>query len=163
MSISANYNLSLSVVSTDAGDFVLPSNNSVSFAAPTTAGTLTASTTVPATKFSADSLPLVSGAKTIDFAALPGRSSEEVIVGTGLKCQIAYFGNPSTNLSAITITEGVANGLALMGATFKVTLLPGQAVLFFGNDAAPDIASGDRMIDLAGSGVEALDTFFVMG
>ena len=43
------------------------------------------------------------------------------------------------------------------------TTAPGQEHVFFGNDATPDIASGARTLDLAGTGSQVLDVVIILG
>jgi hypothetical protein len=126
------------------------------------AATLTSSTTPPVTKHAAFEKALVAGAGTIDLTALAG-SNAGAVDGTGLKVQVAYFKAKAANGNPITIAVGASNGYDLSGADFSVTLSPGQEVLLYGNDATPDIASGDKTIDLSGTGTDTLQVELVMG
>ncbi|HUX17166.1 MAG TPA: hypothetical protein VMW52_11885, partial [Phycisphaerae bacterium] len=58
---------------------------------------------------------------------------------------------------------GETNGYALLGAAFSVALLAGQEVLIYGNEATPDVASGAKVLDLVGTGVQGLDVIVVLG
>lgn len=124
---------------------------------------LTASTNVPVTKVSEFEQVITSGAATINFAALSGTNGVAVD-GTGLKVQSVKIKAPATNGAIIALAEGAANGLALFGVAGTFGLRPGQEVLFFFNDLGSDIASGDRTIDLAGTGsTDKLQFEIVMG
>lgn len=125
--------------------------------------TLNASSSVPATKHAEFQKALSTGAGTIDLTALPGKTADETIVGTGLKVQAIKFRNLSTNANDISITFGASNPYNLMGSDFKITLKPGQSQLFLGDEAAPDIGSGAKDIDIAGTGSQILEVAIVMG
>jgi hypothetical protein len=165
VSLSVAYVSKITVVETLTGDFVDPANATVGFNGLDAAETLTGATTTPVTKHAEDSLALTAGAATINLAALPGKTPEEVVVGTGLKVQFAKFVNPATNANKITVAKGASNGYGLCasGDTWSHTLSPGQEVTFKGDDAAPDVASGARTIDVTGTGSQVLDYVIVMG
>ncbi len=158
--ISAAYESKITV--TETFSEAIATDNTATFAALNQTGTLTASSTVPATKHATFDFPMTAGSATINLAALTGVNSDEVVVGTGLKVQALKFTNKPTNANAITIAEGAANGYALMGA-FTITLQVGQSVLFLGNDAAPDVAAGDRLLDITGTGSQVLQVHVVLG
>lgn len=124
--------------------------------------TLNASSTPPATKHAAFEKALVAGAGTIDLTALPGTNNGSVD-GTGLKVQVAYIKAKAANGNPILIEVGASNGYELAGADFSVSLQPGQEFLFFGNDATPDVASGDKILDLTGTGTDGLQVEIVLG
>lgn len=124
-------------------------------------GTYTSATGVPVTKAAVFNQALSGGAATIDLEALVGTNSGTV-VGTGLKVQLFKIKNEDGN-SAVTVSEGAANGYALMGASWSVILLAGQEFTFFGNEATPDIAGADSEIDLAGTDTDAVEIVIVMG
>ena len=119
---------------------------------------LTASTTPPVTKSSSFLLTLSSGAATIDLAALTGAGGA-AIDGTGLRVQLMRIKNLGAN--AMTFSEGASNGIALSGLPMVVP--PGGITQRFFNDASPDIASGDRTIDVAGTGAQTAEITIVLG
>ncbi len=122
--------------------------------------TINAGTTVPATKVSEQVVALIAGAKTIDLTALVGVNGG-VVNGTGLKVQAIKIKNLGANL--MTITFGASNPYNLMGADFKITLQPGQRFMFTGNDATPDVGSGAKNIDVAGTLVQTFQLEVVLG
>jgi hypothetical protein len=124
--------------------------------------TLTSSTTPPVTKHAAFEKALAAGTGTIDLTALAGTNSG-TIDGTGLKVQVAYFKAKAANGNPITIDVGDSNGYELSGSAFSITLQPGQEALIYGNDATPDVASGDKVLDLTGTGTDALQVEIVLG
>ena len=123
---------------------------------------LGAATTPPLSKHAAFQQALDGGAATIELTALPGFNSATVD-GSGLKVQAFKARNPSTNANSIALTFGAANPYLLAGVAWKVILEPGMEVLIYGNDKTPDIAAGAKNIDLAGTGVQALDVEILMG
>lgn len=165
--IAATYHAKLSVVQTVSG--ASAADQTVTFdgySQPSAeAGSLTASTSVPVTKHAKFQLTLSSGSGSINLAALTGINSDETVVGTGLKLQLAIFANPSTNANAITVAKGASNGYGLgaSGDTWTVTLSPGQSVMLVGADANPDVASGARVLDVTGTGSQVLNCHLVLG
>lgn len=125
---------------------------------------LNADTTVPATKIAGGKVALVAGSKTLDLTALTGLGANGQSVDmTGLKVQAIYAENPGTNLNSISIAVGGTNGYNFSGADGKLTLEPGQSVVLFGNDKAPDVAVGAKTLDLAGTLTQALNLVIVAG
>ena len=107
---------------------------------------------------------LSGGVGTIDMEALPNVNGGAVVVGTGLRVKWAYFANPSTNANPITISFGAANPYVGFGAAFNITLAPGAKFgPIFTNDAGSDISGTCSDLDLAGTGVQALECEFVLG
>ncbi len=112
---------------------------------------------------SVGSLALVSGAGILDLLLLPS-SDGGTFSGNGKKVRIAEFSNPDTNADPITITFGAATPYALLGATFLITLKPGQSTgSIYLADGAPVIGSGAKHIDVAGVGTEVLNFTIVVG
>lgn len=122
--------------------------------------TLNASSTPPVTKCSYSQPALSGGAYTINLAALTGSNGVAVDL-TGLKVQAVKIKNNGAN--PMTFTEGASNGYALLGTTFLFTVQPGQEIMLLGNDATPDVAAGDRTIDVTGTGTQSFDLAVVAG
>lgn len=163
MGIQVSYVSRVSVIQTLTGDYVNPDDATVTTDQLSESATYTAGTDVPVTKHAAFQQALTAGAATIDLTALPGLTGDETVDGTGLKVQVAKFRNLSTNANDITVTEGASNGYELLGSAFTFILKPGQSLTLFLDDAAPDIASGARTIDVSGTGTQELECHFVMG
>ena len=123
---------------------------------------LSGGSAVPVTKVAAFLQALTNGAATVDLTALNGTNGHAVNA-TGLKLQALKVRNPGTNANPISIGHGAANGYEFLGADWKVTLQPGQEVLLYGADAAPDVGSGAKTLDLAGTGTQALHILAVFG
>jgi hypothetical protein len=109
--------------------------------------------------------PHVKRSGTLDLTALPGRTADEVVDGTGLKLQLLILHNRSTNANKITITKGASNGIGLAASndTWTLTLSPDQTVGLYLKDAGPDIDSTHKTIDVSGTGSQVLDYEIVMG
>ncbi len=163
MSISVAYTAGITVTETFTGQYVSSGDDTATFNGMNESDTYTSGTAVPVTKHSDYQLTMTAGAGTINLAALPGKTADETVVGTGLKVQFFKFRNLSTNANPIKITFGASNGYDLLGADFIVNLLPGQSIQGFLDEAAPDIASGDRLLDVTGTGSQILEVFLVMG
>lgn len=159
MTVSARIQMNLSVTETLTGD-ALQSAANVVHDAFNLGQTINASSAVPGTKVYAKELSLSGGAATIDLTSLATLS--ETLDGTGLKVQAFKFINKTGN-SVMTFSEGASNGYALLGASWTFQLLAGQQQQGFLNDAAPDIATADRTIDVAGTGTEAFQVIIVLG
>lgn len=123
-------------------------------------GTLTPTSSVPATKVSADRVALVAGAKTIDLTALVGTNGAAVN-GTGLKVQLFKFANRGA--AFMTVSQGAANPYQFGGANWSRRVQPNQEILFYGHDLDPDIAAGAKNIDVAGTGTDEFELTVVMG
>lgn len=121
---------------------------------------MNASSTPPATKCSFSQPALSGGAVTINLAALTGTNGATVDL-TGLKVQSITIKNNGANV--MSFTEGASNGYALLGASFLFALQPGQEITLYGNDATPDVAAGDRTIDVTGTGAQSFDLGVVAG
>jgi hypothetical protein len=143
------------------------SNPTVVHSAFNTTKSLGAATAPPASKVAAFLKALVAGVATIDLTALTGTGGVAVN-GTGLKVQAIKIINPSTNTHLLTVAPGASNGHNLLGATFLITLYPGEEFLFVGNDHAskPDIGATSKNLDISdggSGGTESHDFLIVMG
>lgn len=165
MSVTVTYAAELSVLHTLTGPGVDPLNNTVNENAFNQSGTLTASSTVPATQGTAYELTLSSGSGSINLAALPGLTGNETIDGTGLKLQAVLLVNKATNANKIKVAKGASNGYGTCasGDDWSVTLSPGQFAMLGLADAAPDVASGARVLDITGTGSQVLQVQLVLG
>ena len=125
---------------------------------------MNAGSAVPATKIAGGQVALANGAKTLDLTALAGLGANGTTVDfTGLKLQALYLENPATNEYEISVAPGAANGYAFSGADSKLTLAPGQSVLLYGADEAPDVAAGAKTLDFAGTQAEAFNILLIAG
>lgn len=164
MSLEVHTTMALTVIETLEGEFVDPNDSTFTTNGMNFADVLDGSSNVPVDMQSAFEIAMVDGAATIDLTSLPGANGEAGAKdGTGKKLQRAMLINKSTNSNPITIVQGASDDYEMLGATFSLTLLPGQKAMFDFNEAAPDIASGDKNIDISGTGTEVLQCHFVMG
>ena len=165
MSLTVNANLRLVAIQTLEGPFVTPTDATFTIDQLKLLDQFTGSTSVPVTKTSAYELTMSSGTGSVNLASLPGSTSEETIVGTGLKVQFLILCNKSTNANKIAITKGASNGygLAASGDSWTLVLSPGQMAFLYLNEAAPDVASGARLWDVTGTGSQVLQIVVILG
>lgn len=140
-------------------------NPSVLFNFLDASGTLTASTSVPATKTVSITKALSAGSATLDLTAIVDDDLGTIDL-SGLKVQLLTIKNPSSNANKITITKGASNGYGLdsAGTSWTVVLDPGQQVgPFILADAAPDVGGSTKTWDLSGTGSQSLKIQLVAG
>ena len=118
-------------------------------------------TLTPVTKMSVFTLTLDGATSTIDLTALVGANG--AVNGTGLKVQWFHVKATSGNANPITVKEGASNGYALAGAAWSIILNANQEFGFIGNDTTPDVASGDRIIDIAGTTGQSIEVEVILG
>lgn len=157
MAIVLSYNFGGTVRETLANGVAAADNAVVSLSGYNEADTLNASTTPPVTKAALFLGTLTAGALTIDMSALTGANGAVDL--TGLRIQFLRIKNLGAN--SMTFSEGASNGLAL--ATGTITVPAGGIYQAFLNDASPDIASGDRTIDVTGTGAQTFEITIVAG
>lgn len=164
MAVNVTYASTVTVEETLATNIpaAAAANRKVTHTLFNTSASLTSATTVPVTQVAAFEQSLTDGAATIDLTSLTGTNGSTVAM-TGLKVQILKLKAKSTNANVITASEGASNGYELAGDGWKVALAAGQEVTIYGNDAAPDVASGAKTIDLAGTGTQTLEVMIVAG
>lgn len=161
--ISAAYSSSIAVTETFSS--ASSADNTILVNGISETGTLTASSTVPATKHTYYTLTMSGGTGSIDLTSLPGLTADETVVGTGLKLQLLKLKVPTSNANPVTIAKGASNGygLPVAGTTWTVTLSPGQSAMFYLADLAPDVASGARILDVTGTASQTLEVGVVLG
>lgn len=158
MTVSVSYGFKLTTSETLTSGTVDVSSPVVKHTTYDESGILNASSTVPATKYSAFLLTLTAGAATINLAALTGAGGA-TIDGTGLRVQAIRIKNLGAN--NMTFAEGASNGIALVG--LPIVVPPSGVIQHYFADVAPDIASGDRTIDIAGTGTQTAEVTLVLG
>jgi hypothetical protein len=156
MSVSVNYQFKSTTVET----FTAEGSTSpyIVHEAFDESGTLDATSTPPATKVLSKTIALTAGAYTIDLTTETGTAGV-AIAGTGLRVQLIRIKNLGAN--AMTFSEGASNGLAL--ACGDIVVPAGGITQIFLNDASPDIAAGDRTIDVAGTLVQTFELTVILG
>lgn len=157
MAVSVTYNFGITTRETLTAGAVDSSNPQVSSAAYNESAVLNATSTPPATQKSAFLLTLTAGAATINLAALNGLNG--TIDGTGLRVQLIRIKNLGAN--SMTFSEGASNGIAL--ACGSIVVPAGGIDQKLLNDASPDIAAGDRTIDVAGTAAQTAEVTIVLG
>lgn len=145
-------------------------NASIIHSAYDTSGVLNAGTGVPVTRCAYFHQAIGGGGTaTIDLTALPG-TNNGVVDGSGLRVQCfrirAVDAAGVDNGAAVNITSvGAANPYDLAGAAFDATLEPGQQLIFFGNEATPNIGALACELTLSGGGAatDGCEFTIVMG
>lgn len=165
MSVSSTLTMKIETVETlesTTDPFVLSSAKSTTTNGLNLATTINSGTGVPATKQAFKQLAMTAGAATIDLRNLVGVNGGAQD-GNGLKVQAIIFRGKSDNANPITVAYGASNGYALLGSSFTFDLKPGQMLMAFLNEAAPDINSSAKTIDISGTGSQVLEYQLVMG
>ncbi len=158
MAVSVSYGFKLTTRETLTSGAVDVSSPVLVHSAYDESGVLNASSTVPATKYCAFLLTLSAGAYTINLASLTGAGGA-TIDGTGLRVQAIRIKNLGAN--NMTFAEGASNGIALVG--LPIVVPPSGVIQHYFADASPDIASGDRTIDVSGTGTQTAEVTLVLG
>lgn len=151
------------VLTTMTGSFINSGDNTVTEDGLTTDWTgdnaKTSSTTPPVTKSAMTSKAMSAGAATIDLTAMANDSDGATVDFTGLKVCCLTIKNLSTNSNKITVGKGASNGFCLDSGetTWSIALDPGDGVQFLINESTPDVASGKKTIDIAGTGSQVCE------
>lgn len=159
MGIALAYSQTATVTRTQTGPGV-GSDNTTTVNGYNTTFNLSGSTSPAVTKDAAFNVTLSGGAATINLAALVD-TDLGTVDGTGLKIQVIKFKNAAA--AAMTVAKGASNGHTGLGSAFSVTIPPGGEVTIHCNDGGADIASGDRTLDVTGTGSQVLGVQVVMG
>lgn len=129
-------------------------------------GTLSATSTPPATKTFSDNVALVAGTKTLDLQALAGPAGTTVNF-TGLKVQLIALRCPEGNTLPVLVQKGDANAYNLLGAdnasaeTFEV--MPGDDILIKRHDTLEDVDATHSDIKFTGNGTETINVGLTAG
>lgn len=159
--LTANYEMKISAIEEITSQFVAGSNNTVTANGLSLSGQLTASSGIPATKQAVLEVEMTAGAATVDLTNLAGLFG--AVDMSGLRMQLAILQAHADNANPITVEAGASNGYNVLGASGEVTLAAGQAVMFFGNEAAPDVGGAAKTIDVSGTGAQKLLLHLVFG
>lgn len=105
---------------------------------------------------------MTAGAASINLAAIVDALTGLTKNATGKKVRGIKI-MTTGNAAVITIAKGASNGYTGFGAAFSVTLpTNSEMVVLFGADITT-VASGDRTLDLAGTGTDGIDIGLVWG
>jgi len=166
MSVVATFGMDMNVRETLSQGVDGSASPVVSFTELNVGATLKSTTTPPVTTNYQDTIALVAGAYTLDLTNLIGAGGG-VRDCTGLKVQLLRVSNRGT--ASLTFTKGASNGYALWSTTHTVTL-PAYSgtgeyptAMFFLPEGTPDVASGAKTIDFAGTGTNQFDISLAAG
>lgn len=161
MSVSAALAMSLTITESLSAAGISTSNNTLKYSAFNVSKTLNASSSPTVTKSAVGQLALSSGSVTMNLAAVV-TSAGATVDFTGRKIQGFLLQNPGTNANNMTFVPGASNGIDIFGASSKIVLEPGQSYLMDFANAGQTVASGDRTIDVTGTGTQAFN-FAIVG
>ncbi len=133
------------------------SNSTINHSAYDESDVRNSATTPAVAKFVAFLATLTAGALTVDLSTKTDANG--VAIGYGLRVQDIRIKNLGAN--SLTIAEGASNGLALSCGTLVIP--PGGCYQLFLNDAAPDMASGDRTLDVTGTSAQTSEWTVTFG
>lgn len=114
----------------------------------------------PATKCAHFLATLSTGTVSIDLSALSGTNGATIDT-TGLKVQLVRVKNLGAN--NLTIKSGASNGHNFFTATDGTVIPPSGVAMFFAPEGTQDVASGDRIWDLSGTGSQTSEWTIVAG
>lgn len=130
----------------------------ITFDAFNTRVRLNATTTPAITKNICKTIALAGGAYTIDLTT-ELMANGVAVAGTGLKVRFIRITNLGAN--TMTFSEGASNGYALPG--LPKAIATGGVYMEYFADGAPAVASGDRTIDVAGTGTQEFELTIELG
>lgn len=129
-------------------------------------GTLSATSTPPATETFSDNVALVAGTKTLDLTSLAGPAGTTVDF-TGLKVQLIALRCPTSNTLPILVQKGDANAYNLLGAdnasSETIEVMPGDDLLIKRHDTLEDVDATHSDIKFTGNESETINVGLVAG
>ena len=159
MSVSATIGMQSRITETIESGIEFASSPSVVHT-PGTNVSINATSTPDGEKFSGAEYALTAGSGSIDFTALTG--IVVAVDGTGLRPRWVYFCN--TGAANITIAKGASNGIDMFGASWTITLRPGEQISRTLSTSGPAVVSGtNKIIDLTGTGTDTLQMAVILG
>jgi hypothetical protein len=105
------------------------------------------------------SLPMVAGVAAINLAAVASAQGSFSMIGKKPRAILLRAG--ATNVGPITVAKGASNGYTGFGSAFALTLGAGKQALIQGDDTI--VASGNRTLDVSGTGTDSIDYEIVAG
>lgn len=129
-------------------------------------GTLSATSTPPATETFSDNVALVAGTKTLDLTSLAGPAGATVDF-TGKKVQLIALRCPEGNTLPILVQKGDANAYNLLGAdnasAETIEMMPGDDLLIKRHDTLEDVDGTHKDIKFTGNGTETINVGLTAG
>ncbi len=163
MTIAVAVTTAVTVVETKAGVYV-GQDNTVTTNGLNSTSTLGASTTPPATKYSAGTVVMSGGVGSIDLTSLPDENGTATAVTlTGLKIATMVLRNKSTNANPITIAKGASNGFTGFGSAFSIVLQVGEKVTLECQALAAAVSGSVKVLDITGTASQVLEFEFTAG
>ena len=154
--ISATFDLKLKVDETVGLSLDQADDPTITHETSAVSGTLSAGSSVPATKAWSDERTLTGGSDTFDLKALSRGSILSDVDCDGLKVQAVKFRADPTNTSAITISDASSNGYNIFGdSNGQVTLSPGAVILQYTPDVLADVSSTAKNVIVQSGDLDA--------
>jgi hypothetical protein len=127
-----------------------------------TAESLTDVTPVHVSLHAAFVATIAGGLCVLDLTALPGTNGVAVN-GTGKKVQAVKFKAPAANVGPVAFAMSAVNGFPIVNGESKFGLLPGQELVFFGNEKSEEISPTMRLVDVIGNSGDMVYVQVVLG
>lgn len=157
MAVTVSYNLFLRVTETLALAQDLAANPDQLLTLGDIKGTLTSSTSVPATKAWSDTRGLTAGTDSIDLTALTRGSDLSDVDFTGLKVQLLIIQTAAANTADVVFKDGASNAYLLFGdASGQITLPAGTSAMFYLADKLADVSASVKQVDISSSDADAI-------
>lgn len=161
---TAEYDFKVKVTETPALGIDGVSNPEIVYQIETTlsSGSVTPTTSVPATTQWQDQRTLSAGADAIDLTALTDGNLPTKNLN-GLKIQLVKVVASTNNTDTITIRDHTTNGYFICGdSSGQVTLPIGGRMQLYGHDGMPDVSATAKQIAVTSSDVDAVYTIQVV-
>lgn len=160
--VSATYNCHLTVNETIALGLDDVSDPAVTHDIGDTKDTLTATSTVKATKAWSDTATLSAGAATIDLTSL-ANGNLPTVTFSGLKVKVVKIICPTGNTEPIVFAVGAANPYDLFGtASDRISVSPGNALVFYFADELENVDATHCEIDLSSADQDAAYSIIIV-
>jgi hypothetical protein len=114
-----------------------------------------------ATTLAQGELDMVAGAATLDLTAAAGTAGAVNL--NGLKPRQILIQAKTGNANPVTIAKGASNGYTGFGASFSITLQPGQRVMIDDNGAGTAVSGTVKTLDVSGTGTQGINYIIVGG
>lgn len=160
MSVQASFNISMTVEETLSSGVDGAENPIITHDGFDVTGIYSSTTTPDVEYCVVKTIALTAGAYTIDLSSMTGTNGAAV-VGTGKKIRLLRITNNGAN--AMTFAKGASNGHTGLGSAFSATIPVGGTAAWILADGGVAIGSGDKTIDVSGTGTQTFSMTLVLG
>lgn len=164
MALSVNYNAQLEVTEIlDTAEDNIVSAASQTYKIPNTYGSLTDTSTVPASKKWTDNRTLAGSSETLDLTSLTGPYGTSVSFN-GKKVQLVHISASASNVANIIVDIGGTNPYHIFGdANAQETLTPGGFILKYYPNNGQSVGSSNKTILVSGTTGDSYNIHLVAG